>query len=72
MRKAVLAYVLKTPIPIVIIIRAKEFCTHSHICPNRAVEGHAHVVLAANPWGNLGLFGIAAVVIVGLQVGAER
>lgn len=37
--------VLHRPVPIVIIIRTKIFCTRLNLVPSRPVESHSHVVL---------------------------
>lgn len=49
---------LKAPIPIVIIVRAKLSGTLSQFVPRDTIERHTHVMLARDPRDHLGLNGI--------------
>lgn len=47
--QAVVGYMLKAPVPIVVVKRTEGFCTVIDFVPHRSVECHSHVVLAAQP-----------------------
>lgn len=53
--KTSLGYVLKAPVPVVIVVRAELRGAFSQLVPRHAIECHAHVVLAGYPWYHFGL-----------------
>jgi len=50
MSHAVLGNFLQTPVPIVVVVIAKELSALANFPPGGSVECHAHVVFAAHPW----------------------
>lgn len=46
---------LQGPVPIVVVIFTKVFCTANDFLPGRLVERHSHIVFAADPWCYLDL-----------------
>lgn len=48
-RKTCLGDMLKAPVPVVVVVRAKLRRAFSELAPRRPVKGHSHVVFARYP-----------------------
>lgn len=63
-RQTGLRNMLKAPIPIVIIVRAKLSGTLSQFVPRDTIERHTHVMFARDPRDHFGLNGIKAIFLL--------